>query len=260
MCDGVAVKSERLSVEDKFWSTSDLTGDAYDLVLDRFHKLLKPKSYLEIGTLNGVTLELANSASIAVDPAFKISRPLIENKPELHLYQETSDEFFSKHSPSAILGRPIDLAFLDGMHLFEYVLRDFINVEKHCKNNSIICVHDCVPVDAYVGRRDCSDFRWKTASRHPEWWAGDVWKAAIILAKYRSDLKIRAFNAHPTGLLAITNLNPLSSILSERYFDFVDEYRDISLFSAGESYVSSLNMIDASETSSLESLSRLFWL
>ena len=57
----------------------------------------------------------------------------------------TSDEFFAKFDPRDALGSKIDLAFLDGQHLFEYVLRDFMNTEAVCEENSFILLHDCSP-------------------------------------------------------------------------------------------------------------------
>jgi hypothetical protein len=34
------------------------------------------------------------------------------------------------------------------MHLFEYALGDFMNVEQRCGPVSMILVHDCVPIEA----------------------------------------------------------------------------------------------------------------
>lgn len=108
------------------WSEPDLTGEDYTTVLQRFHRIFSPKSYLEIGVSNGASLELANCFSIAVDPSFAIERPLLNNKPGCCFYQMTSDNFFQKFDPTAIFGQSIDMAFLDGMHWFEYLLRGFI--------------------------------------------------------------------------------------------------------------------------------------
>lgn len=128
----------------------DLAGEHYIATLQRLHEVLRPKTYLEIGVQLGDSLKLARCASIAIDPAFHIVPSNIEGvfaKPELHFYQMGSDDFFGQHSPSQILGRTIDMAFLDGMHRCEYLLRDFINTERHCKRNSIIALHDCLPVE-----------------------------------------------------------------------------------------------------------------
>ncbi len=62
--------------------------------------------------------------------------------------------FFARHDLGGLLGKPISMAFLDGMHHFEYLLRDFINTEKHCSSNSVILLHDCLPTDRHVARRE----------------------------------------------------------------------------------------------------------
>ena len=49
---------------------------------------------------------------------------------------------------SELGGKTLDLAFIDGMHHFEFALRDFINVEKYCSADSIILIHDVYPIDA----------------------------------------------------------------------------------------------------------------
>jgi Methyltransferase domain len=39
------------------------------------------------------------------------------------------------------------MAFIDGLHHFEQVLRDFINVEKRATSEGLIVIHDCIPFD-----------------------------------------------------------------------------------------------------------------
>jgi hypothetical protein len=243
-----------------FWSLPDLTGEQYGLVLQRFHRILKPKSYLEIGVLSGDTLDIAECPSIAVDPKLAIERPVLRNKPACCLFQMTSDEFFGQFDPSVILGRPIDMAFLDGMHLFEHLLRDFINTEGHCKPNSIVLIHDCIPTDEYVGRREVNEHRLRNRSRHPEWWAGDVWKVVAIIFKHRPDLRVVVFNAGPTGLAAVTNLDPSSTLLKDRYFDIIDEYGKQTLRENGDAYCRTVNILDTRDYATFEAMSSLFWL
>jgi len=248
------------AVETPFWSVPDLTGEDYTAVLQRFHRTFNPRTYLEIGVLNGATLDLANCSSIAVDPQFSIERPILTNKPACCFFQMKSDDFFRKFDPSAIFGQSIDMAFLDGLHWFEFLLRDFLNVERHSKANSVIFLHDCIPTDEHVGRRDANDHRLRERSAHPDWWAGDVWKTLSILLRYRPDLRVVAFNAGPTGLIAVTHLDPASTVLAERYFYLVDEYKDQTLADHGNTYFSSLRFIDARQYALPNALSCLFWL
>jgi hypothetical protein len=111
--------------------------------LARVHERLQPDTYLEIGLRNGRSLALARCASVAIDPAMDLT---YEIDPAASLFSETSDEHFAKRDVlEPFGGRPISLALIDGMHLIEYVLRDFINVEKHALWSSVVVVDDVLP-------------------------------------------------------------------------------------------------------------------
>jgi hypothetical protein len=258
---GVSLQLESDNVEElAYWSTAALTGENYVAILQRFHNTFRPDTYFEIGVSTGITLELARCASIGIDPAFKLETPPISNKPSCCLYNMTSDAFFKRYSPSAIFGQPIDMAFLDGMHWFEYLLRDFIHIEKHCRPNSIVFMHDCLPADSHVARREPNDARMRTRSATPEWWAGDVWKVPLILQKYRPTLQMISFDARPTGLIALTKLDPQSTILSDNYFDIVAEFKGQTMAESGEAYLKGLDVVGTREFATREALSGLFWL
>jgi hypothetical protein len=248
------------SSSDQFWQISDLAGEDYKISLQRLHKTLRPRTYLEVGVSGGATLALAQCAFVAIDPEFKINKLPINNKSASLFYNMTSDDFFAEHSPTALFGRKVDLAFLDGMHFFEYLLRDFINTERNCKKNSVIALHDCIPVDAFVGRRFNADHHLIGRSRHPDWWAGDVWKTVAILLKYRTDLKVCALNSRPTGLVLITNLDPNSTVLSDRYFNLIEEFSEKRLESSGDAYVQALGILDAGDTYASGALRQMFWI
>ncbi|HEY5300648.1 MAG TPA: hypothetical protein VIJ55_08235 [Acetobacteraceae bacterium] len=111
----------------------DHVGELYTWALKELHDQLRPDTYFEIGTATGDTLALADCTSIAVDPAFRVARDVVGKKPACCLFQLTSDEFFARHDLGGLLGKPVSMAFLDGMHHFEFLLRDFINTEKHCR-------------------------------------------------------------------------------------------------------------------------------
>lgn len=192
-------------------------GDWYISALKELHTQLNPATYFEIGTASGDTLALADCTSAAVDPHFKITRDVVGRKPACFCFQLISDEFFGRHNLTTILGNPVSLAFLDGMHHFEYLLRDFMNTEKHCGSDSVILLHDCLPTDRHVARRDSEDLSLAETSCHPGWWAGDVWKAAAIIRRLRPELVMFGINVPPTGLIAITKLNPRSEVLQNRY-------------------------------------------
>jgi hypothetical protein len=104
------------------------------------------------------------------------------------------------------------------------------------------------------------DSRWKAESSRPTFWAGDVWKAAAIIRRFRPDLRILTFDARPTGLVAITRLDPRSTVLADRYGELVDQYTSKDLCDEREAYFAEMNVVDVARFKTHESLSPLFWL
>jgi hypothetical protein len=243
-----------------FWSMPAPRGESYHTVLRRIHQFFQPRTYLEIGVATGQTLELAKCPSIAVDPRFEIDKLNLNAKPFCLFCQVTSDDFFHRHDPSAIFNRKIDLAFLDGMHLFEFLLRDFYNTERYCSRNSIILLHDCMPIDDFVSRRDLTDLKLKEYSKSQGAWTGDVWKMLCILVNLRPDLHLTMFDASPTGLVAITNLDPASTVLYDRYFDIVKEYSALTLAGDFQAALDKIKVVETRSFSKLTELSPLFYL
>ena len=65
---------------------------------------------------------------------------------DIALIRTTSDEYFARPDPLAVTGgRRLDLVFIDGLHLFEFALRDLINTERHCSPTSVIIFDDVLP-------------------------------------------------------------------------------------------------------------------
>ncbi len=183
--------------------------DKHD-ILSEIHKALDPQLYLEIGVESGKSLSLARCKAIGVDPMPRVIHKLA---PTTEVLTCTSDMFFSQFADAKI-NSELDLAFIDGMHLFEYALRDFINAEKYSNKNTLIIIDDIFPVHPLQASRD----------RKTRAWTGDVWKVYMLLKRYRRDLVIQAVDAYPTGLLLISNLDPSNRVLSEGYDNFVVEY------------------------------------
>jgi hypothetical protein len=174
--------------------------------------------YLEVGCRSGESFAPVRSKTIAVDPFFRAEINIIGKKPALHVFQQTSDDFFA----SGFLARNdirLSLAFLDGMHLFEFLLRDFINTEAHMDPKGVIMLHDCVPYGQKMTRRDLNNL--------PDGpWTGDVWKLIPILQTWRPDLTVTVLDCAPTGLVCVSGLNPESRVLAENYDRIVAEFVD----------------------------------
>ena len=131
--------------------------------------------------------------------------------------KSSSDSFFAKQADSLLTQAP-DLVFIDGMHLFEYVLRDFINVERYAGISTLVVIDDIYPGHPAQAQR-----KRKTMA-----WTGDVWKLLEILKIYRPDLFIQTLDAYPTGLLMITGLNPVNHIFDQKYDEIVERYIGIN--------------------------------
>ena len=191
-----------------------LPGPASYEVLATIHNWLRPRTYVEIGVETGTSLMLAPPGTrvIGVDPAPAITRPL---PPDTTVYAEKSDDFFANRDVRGLLGgQPVELAFIDGMHQFEFVLRDFMNLERHCTAGSTILLDDCIPLDRRSASRD----------RTTEFWTGDVWRVIPALKKYRPDLRIHTIAASPTGLGVVRGLDPASRVITESYDAIVKEF------------------------------------
>jgi hypothetical protein len=209
------------------FSHSDHAGDAYAECLCTLHDLLRPASYLEIRTKLDETLAAASCPTVAVAAAAPVQPLPMGQKPALFVFNSESRAFFDRHDPRMLLGRSIDLVFLDGLPLFEEMLWDFCNVERLCKPGSLILLNNCIPLDIAMAGRDPDDLDRRAASSHSDWWTGDAWKLLPILAAYRPDLTLHAFDAAPAGLVAITGLDPGSRVLADRYDVIVSEYREL---------------------------------
>ncbi len=191
----------------------ELRGEPYTDLLARLHAHLRPRTYMEIGTDRGTSLELAGDATVAigVDPEPKHTRVL---RPNERIYAMTSDAFFGGPAArEALGGQPLDLGFIDGMHHFEFALRDFIHMERLAHPGATLLVHDCYPLNEAVATRD----------RNTAFWTGDVWRMLLALARYRPDLRIHTIAAPPSGIALVRGLDPQSTVLADNLDAIVAE-------------------------------------
>src|SRR4051794_16867085 len=111
--------------------------------LEGLHAAVRPEAYLEIGLRHGDSLALAACPSLGVDPAFNLKVQLGD---DVTLLRETSDEYFGREKPLRPLGgRRVDMAFIDGMHLSELALRDFMGVERLSRWTGAAIFDDILP-------------------------------------------------------------------------------------------------------------------
>jgi predicted O-methyltransferase YrrM len=191
-----------------------LHGENYLDVLARIHRHVRPRTYVEIGVQFGYSLALVlpHTRVVGIDPDPKLEGPA---PPNAKIYRETSDDFFAKYDLRAELGGlPVDLAFIDGMHRFEFALRDFMNLERAATPQSTIMFDDCFPHDRQTAQRE----------QHTVFWSGDVWKTLVLLKKYRPQLRIHTIAAPRTGLCIVRNLDPGSRFIADNLERLVEEF------------------------------------
>ena len=179
-------------------------------------------TYLEIGIGHGDSLKaLTNSAHrpehiLAVDPDLSNMDPSLKDKAEC--FASTSDQFFTMAE-----SMQFDMCFIDGLHLFEQVLKDFINCEKHSTKDSMIFIHDVLPRGPWTAGRELASVSYSQLTRA---WNGDVWKIVPILKEFRPDLKLTVHNV-TDGLLQVSDLDPSSTALSDEYDRIVHKYMNL---------------------------------
>lgn len=197
-----------------------LTGPNYLQAIQDFHAELKPKRYIEIGVCRGGSFRLVSpdTFAIGIDPQPQLDQSQL---PEQHLVMTaTSDDYFASHlADEHFQAAPFDLAFIDGMHWFEYALRDFINLERYSHPDSVVLIHDVYPINEITARRE----------RVADFWSGDVWKVILCLQAYRPDLSISILPCPPTGLGVIRGLNAENQVLADQLPEIIKQFMGLRL-------------------------------
>jgi hypothetical protein len=178
--------------------------------LQHIHRTLQPQSYLEIGVRHGRSLALADCPAVGVDLAPEITEKLGKN---VRVCETSSDAFFASELAKADPIRP-DLVFIDGMHLFEYVLRDFMHAERLASPSTLIVIDDVFPNHPTQALR----------KRASQVWTGDVWKLYGCLQEARPDLVLVALDTQPTGMLLVAALDPSNRKLWDDYNPLVARF------------------------------------
>lgn len=175
-------------------ASTRMSGPSYYDWLERFYAELKPAVVVEIGVFDGVSLSKVKAPTLAIgiDPN---PRATVALGAQTHIFPETSDVFFDRGGADALLaGRPVGVGFIDGLHTFDQVLRDFANLERYCDAGSVLLVHDTAALDEATQRVP------PTTQFH----TGDVWKLVPALRTLRPDLDVFTIATPWTGLTVIS--------------------------------------------------------
>lgn len=191
-------------------------GPDYRTVLGFIQETLKPRTYLEIGVRLGDSLVLFEAADLAVgvDPSPAVSRPLPSH---MHVASMTSEEFFrGGHAAAYFTDRPLDIVFIDGLHLSEQVLLDFVWTLPFLADGGTVLLHDVLPHRAEVASR----------TRQTTMWTGDCWRAALAIARTWPGFHFVVVPTSPSGLLAIRIAKPVLMAPARPLMEAFSELRD----------------------------------
>ncbi len=195
LCARIAKALEAAAVHDPLGyealAALKLPGANYLGILAALHLSLKPKLYVEIGVREGRSLFLAGTEArcVAIDPQPRVNIAEWPNRNTTWAIC-TSDRFFERDDMRE-KARGFDLAFIDGDHEAGQVTRDFTMLAALAGPQSIIVLHDVIPMDE------------RTSQPKPdgaEFWTGDVWRVMAGIVAGRPDLVAFTVACPPTGL------------------------------------------------------------
>ena len=101
------------------------------------------------------------------------------------------------------------------MHLFEYALRDFMNIERRAAPGAVVVMDDIFPNHPAQAARE----------RRTRAWTGDVWRLVEMLRLFRPDLFLLPVDVGPAGLLLVAGLDPANRVLWDNYNPIVSQGR-----------------------------------
>ncbi len=166
----------------------------------------KLNNYLEIGVHNGhILFRIKSNFKIAIDPKFAFDTirkfgKIILNPYNLYnqYFEKSSDAFFAEDAATIIDNKKIEISLVDGMHQYDFALRDIENTLKYLSDDGVIVVHDCNPqTKAASGTWD----EWQERNE-AGFWNGDVWKAIVHLRSLRNDINVFVLNCdHGLGII-----------------------------------------------------------
>ncbi|MBV8251062.1 MAG: class I SAM-dependent methyltransferase [Chitinophaga sp.] len=151
-------------------------------------------TYLEIGVFIGANFfPIKAPKKIAVDPDYKFNwfkklKRAIQYPCNFRAsyYKIESDRFFEKEAIKLFNDKKIDVCLVDGMHQYDFALRDVENALKYLSDGGVIIMHDCNPANATAA----STFEQWKARGCKDNWNGDVWKSILHLRSMRDDINV----------------------------------------------------------------------
>ena len=110
-------------------------------LLRSLHETIEPRTYLETGVNRGASMALSRVPSIGVDPEFRVVFGAAGRRPPGPHDQRRVLRPARVRSPTS-RSRSWDLAFVDGMRLAEYALRDFLADRAPHPPDDVVVIDD----------------------------------------------------------------------------------------------------------------------
>lgn len=159
-------------------------------------KLIEGETYVEIGVRNGESFRAVHaSRKIGVDPTITSGMSKLRSGEEL--YVQTSDDFFNETASTVLETNSIDVALIDGLHVYQQALRDLLNLERYMNPAGVVVMDDLNPRSSELATP-------RPMEGVP--WNGDVWKVAAFLRSERPDLTLITLDADQ-GVGLVTGFN-----------------------------------------------------
>jgi hypothetical protein len=191
----------------------------YDMIQQCIDVIKKRKSkvnYLEIGVQTGFCFfKIKANKKLAVDPDFIIKtknkvKAYIKNLSNFNnkFFELTSDDFFEQKKDYIKSVGGLDVVFIDGLHLYEQVVKDIKNSLTYLNKGGVILVHDCNPLNenAAVRAYTSSEVAAMNLPGYDYIWNGDVYKAIVELRATRKDIDVMVINSdHGVGIITQGN-------------------------------------------------------
>ncbi|WP_342151006.1 class I SAM-dependent methyltransferase [Methylorubrum sp. SB2] len=185
-------------------------------LINSFLSLFDQPRYLEIGVEKGLTFkEIKADWRVGVDPQPKFEDETFLGE-DFQMFRMPSDKYFTDEVE---VGKPFDVAFIDGLHTAEQTLRDFINVMSFTKNEAVIIIDDIRPanwvealhLDLWVKVVPMTDGTYTG-------WTGDVFKLLYLIETFFPSVEMRISAEAPNQVICWkrTKSRPLGKPFASR--------------------------------------------
>jgi hypothetical protein len=198
-------------------------------VVQSFLSLYQEPRYLEVGVEKGLTFHALSAArKVAVDPHFQFDVSEAESAhPEATYHQVPSDEYFGSRARGQF-----EVIYLDGLHTFEQILRDFTNALELITPDGVIVIDDVIPNSYFASMSNASEFWALHAGGFVQraFWMGDVYRLVFFIDTFFQQVSFRTVEENHGQLVVWKNVResvpertveevarlPYERVLSER--------------------------------------------